>query len=347
MWRIGDAGRRRGRIAYDGGMSNLQRIVLLAIASVLAGCAADRGTEPPAERAASLKTENVVVLVLDGERWSETWGDAARANIPERSRLADAGVVCTNFRNDGRTVTLCGHTALCTGFYQDMANDGTERPAHPSFMQRWRAATGAPADQAWVITAKGKLEVLADCTDPAWQGRANPATDCGHSDRETVEIIKRTLSEHHPRLMVVNLKDPDARGHAEDWPGYLAAIRASDGYVGEVWRHLQADPFYRDRTALFVTNDHGRHLDGVKDGFKNHGDDCEGCRHIQLLAIGPDFAAGLVSDEPAGQIDLAVTIADMLGLAIPASEGRVMSELFAKPGEAGAVAGTVAASGGG
>ena len=40
--------------------------------------------------------------------------------------------------------------------------------------------------------------------------------------------------------------------------------------------------FYKDKTTLIVSNDHGRHIDS-KGGFQNHGDDCAGCRHIEFL----------------------------------------------------------------
>jgi hypothetical protein len=42
----------------------------------------------------------------------------------------------------------------------------------------------------------------------------------------------------------------------------------------------------KDKTTLFITNDHGRNADGHKDGFISHGDGSEGNRHIFLLAIG-------------------------------------------------------------
>ena len=84
----------------------------------------------------------------------------------------------------------------------------------------------------------------------------------------------------------------------------------------------------RDRTALFITNDHGRHLDGHLDGFVSHGDDCAGCRKIELLAIGPDFRRGVMFDQHRSHIDVAVTCAALLGLTIPGSKGQIMQELF-------------------
>jgi phosphopentomutase len=189
------------------------------------------------------------------------------------------------------------------------------------------------------VTAKGKLAILADSEDPQWKGKFTPSMDSGvdggglkaktRSDRDTFAALKRILTGKHPRAVIVNFAAPDARGHAGDKEGYLAAIKEADGYVGELWTILQKDPFYAGKTALFVTNDHGRHLDGVKTGFKDHGCDCEGCRHIMLFAFGPDFKQGITLDTPREQIDMTVTAAELLGVKIPDSKGQVLTELFA------------------
>ena len=313
-----------------------RRRVLKASAAFLVLLGACAGLQT----SAAPRTENVILVVIDGVRWSESWGDPSRGNIPRLAAMAPEGVVCTRFRNNGTTSTNPGHASLMTGFRESLANDGSEPAPHPTLFQLWRKATGAPADAAWVVTAKGKLAILADSADPAWAGGAfNPSADCGvdgkglkaktRSDRETWEALRRILADRHPRAVVVNFAAPDARGHAGDRDGYLKAIREADGFVGELWSWLQRDPRYAGRTALFVTNDHGRHLDGVKSGFKDHGCDCEGCRHIMLFAFGPDFKRGAVVDMPREQIDVTATAAALLGVRIPGSKGEVMTELFA------------------
>lgn len=85
----------------------------------------------------------------------------------------------------------------------------------------------------------------------------------------------------------------------------------------------------KDRTTLFITNDHGRHLDGHKNGFINHGDGCEGCRHIALLAMGPDFKKDVVIGNQGEMIDISKTISRMMGFDMPTSKGRLLNELFA------------------
>lgn len=136
------------------------------------------------------------------------------------------------------------------------------------------------------------------------------------------------LREYRPRLVVADLKEPDSRGHAADWKGYLRAIRRFDAYAYRLWKFLREAPRSAGRTAFFLTNGHGRHLDEHADGFVNHGDACEGCRRILLFASGPGFPGGRIVGDPADQTDLAVTLAALLGVELPGSPGRPLTVLF-------------------
>ncbi len=80
---------------------------------------------------------------------------------------------------------------------------------------------------------------------------------------------------------------------------------------------------------MFVINDHGRH-DDAHGGFSGHGDTCFGCRHVMLLAIGPDVAQGVHVDSADASItDVAVTAGELLGFDPVYSTGRILYELFA------------------
>jgi arylsulfatase A-like enzyme len=51
--------------------------------------------------------------------------------------------------------------------------------------------------------------------------------------------------------------------------------------------------------------------------------------HNTLIAFGPSFRAGHVDDYPSSNLDLPLTIASILGLAMPRAEGRVLEEALA------------------
>lgn len=310
-------------------LAALFTLTLLHAAETPAAAASNKTASPH-------KAKRVVILMIDGPRYTETWGEPTRQYIPRQNKeLLPQGVLYTQFKNNGPTYTNAGHSAITTGFYQPINNSGKELPKNPSLFQMY-LATGKPKTDAWIITSKDKLEILADTKNPDWSGKHLPSTDCGLSgngskyreDTVTWAQVEKLLPEHKPHLTLINFKEPDASGHAKSWENYLKGIRDTDEYAAQLWKLIQSIPEFKNQTALFITNDHGRHIDGRLDGFISHGDECSGCRHISLLAMGPDFKKGKELDTPAGQIDIAVTVAEILGLKIPNSPGRVLTELW-------------------
>jgi arylsulfatase A-like enzyme len=285
------------------------------------------------------KTENIIVLVIDGPRYSETWGENDHLYIPNLDTLlAPKGIIYTSFFNNGVTYTTPGHTSITTGAYQNIDNNGNELPKNPSFLQKWLRHTNKSPDCAWIIASKDKLEVLANTTDLKWKNSFMPSTNCGingagvgsgyRSDSLTQIEVLNVLNTHHPNLVFVNYKEPDASGHIANWQGYLNGIKDCDNYVKQVWEFIQIDPVYKDKTTLFITNDHGRHLNGVNDGYVSHGDNCEGCRHIFLYAFGPDFKQNVIETKSRELIDVHATIIELFGIDGQYSNGEVMKELF-------------------
>jgi predicted AlkP superfamily pyrophosphatase or phosphodiesterase len=70
------------------------------------------------------QTKNVVLLVVDGPRISETWEAANKENIPNRVNLLQQGVFISDFKNNGTTNTNPGHSAMCSGVYESIQNNG-------------------------------------------------------------------------------------------------------------------------------------------------------------------------------------------------------------------------------
>lgn len=283
------------------------------------------------------KTEHVVVLVIDGPRYTETFGDTSCQYIPKMGKeMIHEGVLFTNFRANGPTYTNSGHTAITTGVYQSISNAGKTLPKNPSFFQYYLKEKNADKSKAWIISSKGKLEILANTSKKRWWNIYMPMTYCGvkgHSaeyvgDIQTFNKVKEVFKKDAPVLTLINFLEVDANAHQNDWENYLRTLKNCDDYANELWKIIQADSVMGGKTALLITNDHGRHLDGVKDGFISHGDKCEGCRHISLLALGPDFKKGASVCEPGELIDISATIAEILGFKMPTSKGKVLKELF-------------------
>ncbi len=128
----------------------------------------------PEEAVSAHPTTKAVLLVIDGPRLIDTWGDNQRRYIPFQNQLAQQGVFFSNFYNDGDTYTMSGHTALVTGTYETMKNNGQELPNRPSIFQGYLATTQSPPTDAFLITSKKKLRSLGNCKDLLWRGAYLP-----------------------------------------------------------------------------------------------------------------------------------------------------------------------------
>lgn len=284
----------------------------------------------------SFKAKYHIVVVLDGPRWSETWGDSTGKHIPNQLNiLKSQGTFFTDFRNMGKTLTNSGHTALLTGVHQCISNEGKQMPKYPNLFQYIRKEKAVDKDKVWLLTSKGKLQMLDNTKHKDWFNTYLPSSYCGirgtgtgyPSDAVMYPEFKRIILEHKPIFTMVNLIGIDAWAHQNNWNRYIQSIEELDRYVLDLWNSIQSDEELGNNTALYITNDHGRHLDGRKNGFISHGCKCDGCTHISLLALGPDFEKGKVVETQYDQIDLTATIAKMMGIAMPFAKGKVISEL--------------------
>jgi hypothetical protein len=79
---------------------------------------------------------------------------------------------------------------------------------------------------------------------------------------------------------------------------------------------------------MLVTNDHGRHLDGVQNGFVSHGDGCWGCRHIMFLGLGAGVPKGAHTSVRRTIADITPTIGSVLGFPTPYATGKSMIEIL-------------------
>lgn len=283
------------------------------------------------------KTKHHIIIVLDGPRWSETWGDTTFQFIPNQATiLKKQGTFFNNFENSGKTLTNAGHTAITTGVNQRISNVGMKLPKNPSIFQYYLKQKSQDKRKAWVLTSKGKLQMLANTENKKWWNSYMPSTYCGVNgsgrgypdDKNTIENFKKIILEHKPELAIINLLNIDSWAHQGNWDRYVESIKDLDEMVLDLWNTIQSDPELKDKTAIYITNDHGRHLDNVKCGFESHGCNCEGCRHISLLAIGPDFEKNKEVNTSYSLIDIPATISYMMDIYMPTSKGKPILELI-------------------
>ncbi|MDP3149145.1 MAG: T9SS type A sorting domain-containing protein [Ignavibacteria bacterium] len=128
------------------------------------------------------------------------------------------------------------------------------------------------------------------------------------TDDEVYVNLIAAMDADHPKLILVNFPSVDRAGHAGNRDDYLSAITNVDNLIYQLWYKIANDPYYKNTTTLFITNDHGRHTTD----FSSHGDDCEGCRHLMLLALGRKIIPGKIVSEKKYQTALAPTIGELL-----------------------------------
>lgn len=286
----------------------------------------------------SFHTKYVYILVIDGPRYTETFGEPNCKYSPFLcDSLKKEGTFYSHFENNGPTYTVPGHAAIMTGTYHRISNAGTSFPKQPNIFQYYLQASNKDPSAAFVVASKGKLDVLVNTSKKDWHNKFIAQTYCGpngnglgySSDEKTFAKVTQLLqSENPPNLMLINLLSVDVYGHANNWEKYLESITKTDLYAAKLWKMIQENDSLRDQTTLLITNDHGRHSVGKRSGFVNHGCRCEGCRHISLLVLGPDTPKNVVIDKKAGLIDISQTIAALMQFEMPTSKGRFLKEAF-------------------
>lgn len=113
-----------------------------------------------------------------------------------------------------------------------------------------------------------------------------------HKDSTVFNKTMRLLKNHQPRVMYMSVNKTDHWAHEYQYDTYLNKIHEADSFIRDIWDFVQKDAFYRDRTTLIITTDHGR---GVEDEWHTHGSG--GVAHADetwFSVIGPDT-------EPSGE----------------------------------------------
>ena len=271
-----------------------------------------------------LYSQNVIVVVIDGARYTETFGGTGTYIPHLYNDLKPSGYLYNNFRIDypsGLTSTCPGHAAIETGTWQPIANDGTERPTNPTIFEYIRKEDENLQSDCYAVTGKDKLDILT-YSDFSGYGSSYGGTWVGDNNKDDALTYSKVISvmqNYSPKILVINFAEVDAAGHSGVENNYHTALTNVDNLVYQLWQHILVGNYgyTTSNTTFFITNDHGRHTTD----FSGHGDGCEGCTHIMLLALGRNVTPGIVNNDLHYQIDLAPTIGDLLNFSTPHASG--------------------------
>lgn len=320
----------------------------------------------PASSAGSgtYQTENVVLVLVDGLRASEAFGfpvgGGTHPYIPRMYHdLLPQGTLLSNMRNRGYTKTVSAMSNILTGRWHAEPNRGVDidprgfrdvRSTWPTLIEQYRRDAGAAESQVLFFPSKHNERAIDTSFHPRYGLDYAPEThffdpreipfrdennefidDTNTDDLAFAKLQELTAftpakdAEDYPSLMVLALGITDNSGHFGLFDLHGDVIRNMDEIVGDLWNYIQSHPHYADTTTLVVTTDHGRHL--VENGdFLNHTGGCLGCREVFALVLGPDTPADQTVPRRTEQIDIAPTIAELLGFEMPWAIGRPVFE---------------------
>lgn len=319
------------------------------------------------------KTENVILVTLDGFRWQELFGGADKQLITKEFVGDSAGLIRKYWsdnagerrakllpffwnviakngqlhgnRNAGSKVNVSnrqwfsypGYNEILCGFADDEhvhSNDKFDNPntnvleainALPSFRGKVAAFTSWDVFPYIIHTKRSGVPVNAGLTKKMdqpnerelWMNELmfqvpNPLGDV-RPDVFTFNFAFEHLKRNNPRMLYIAFDETDDFAHGGKYDLYLESAHYTDSFLQTLWTWLQKDSFYKDKTTLIITTDHGRGWKSI-DAWRHHGIKVEDADQIWVAVLGPDTPnLGEVRvDDQLYQNQIAQTIATLL-----------------------------------
>ena len=199
--------------------------------------------------------------------------------------------------------------------YQHLLQDSYEMPVYrPSLTEQ---------------ESERSQDVLASVLKLSVEEFMRRARSLSSPDELSIYIAQELMRKLAPSLILMTLHDIDI-AHAGAYSLYLEGIQRADRLCALLWRSVQSDPEYKDRTTLLILPDFGRDADGDAggNGFQHHRTAGPLARTTWLLALGPGIRGNVTVDRPIEPIDVVPTIGGLLGFDTPLTRGRRIAELL-------------------
>lgn len=264
-------------------------------------------------------TENVIIVTLDGVRWQEVFKGADSTLIhnigyingdfeqvkenywvkSEKERrkklmpffwneLVQQGQLYGN-REYGNFVNVTnnslksfpGYCEIWNGYADPsiLTNNHPNNP-HTTVLEFLNKQEGFEGDNVVITVAASSLERIFNVDENDFTFSA------GHKDSTVYNKTMRALKNDHPRVVYMSINKTDHWAHQFQYNTYLNLIHEADSFIQTIWEYIRQDEFYKDRTTLLVTTDHGR---GVGSEWHTHGSG--GVAHADetwFAVVGPD-----------------------------------------------------------
>ena len=150
-------------------------------------------------------------------------------------------------------------------------------------------------------------------------------------DAFTFHLAMEYLQKENPRVIYISFDATDDYAHQGKYDRYLTAANVQDVFMEKLWEFLQSRPFYKNKTTLMISTDHGR---GEGDKWTNHGSSVVDADRVWLAVMGPDTpAGGEMRDHPTVYSNqFAASISAFLGIEYTSIHpvGEIIESIFVK-----------------
>lgn len=172
-----------------------------------------------------------------------------------------------------------------------------------------------------------QLDQMAEILKLSATDFAAHARSLASPDELSVYVARSLMRQLSPSLLWITLHDIDI-AHSGTFSLYIDGIRRCDRLCAEIWRAIQSDPEYANKTNLYILPDFGRDsdLDPGGNGFQHHRTGDASSRTTWMIALGPNIRQNVVIDRPVESIDLVPTLGSVFGFDARLSPGHPIAE---------------------
>jgi len=254
----------------------------------------------------------VYVIVVDGLNRERLW----QADAPVMDRLAREGTEYLAVEPAYPARTVVCFSSMLTGAAP------AEHGMRSNFAPRLGVQRESIFDVLRRVGKRGRLVGIAHLLDPFGPEVVRSVTavqPTAEIDRSLVRAAREVVEDEDPDLLVLQLLAADQLGHVRGTRSreYLAQVADTDRHV-EGFLEWLAERGKLDDATVVLMADHGQGR-----GIGGHGHLDWGESPVPFVVWGEGGTPGAVSDEPRSVLELAPTIAALLGVEAPeAARGR-------------------------
>jgi hypothetical protein len=173
-----------------------------------------------------------------------------------------------------------------------------------------------------------QLEELSDVLKLSVDDFTAHASSLASPDEMSVYVAKHLMDELSPSLLWITLHDIDI-AHSGTFSLYIDGIKRSDRLCAELWRTIQTNPEYKNKTTMFILPDFGRDsdIDPGGNGFQHHRTGDAASRTTWMLVLGPGIRQNAVVDRRIESVDLVPTLGRLFGFDARLAKGKPVAEV--------------------